>query len=182
MTWRLDDWACEKCGSRHEEMTDKADTRRAVPLLCQVCGEETPHIRLMSAPAPYRRERIQAHENVRIKGGKYDTEGFKQGPRVPDLPGADEADAKTAAALAALPSDASPADRDATLREASRDSPSGADYIAHMRKPEIMELSREHKAIAEANAQKRMRAKLIDAGQTTVAKSPLPCDAKELHK
>lgn len=179
-TWRLDDWQCADCGAVHEEMTDKTGPRETSHE-CPVCKCITWHARLMSAPAKYMRDKTRAH-NIRIHGGKYDTEGYQQGPHVPDLPGADAHDRKTADALAALPDNASKADIRAAMLDTGRGAPSLADYHDHMSKPEIRELKAEHAAINRSNAQKRARGQAINEGKTTVGKTPLPGDAKELHR
>jgi hypothetical protein len=181
VSYRLDDWRCDTCGTIREAMTERGGPRSAT-LACDGCSSETTHERLLSAPAEYLGEKVRNHCAVRIKGGKYDTEGYQQGPSIPDIPGAAEHDAKLAGAMAQLPPSARPEDRRAVMREAAADGPTIGDYHDHMRKPDVAELARERRKIDVANAAKRKRAEAVAAGKTTVRNSPLPCDAKELHR
>ena len=58
MTYRLDDWTCQTCGTVREEMTEKGGPRE-IEIPCLVCQAVTRHDRKLSAPAQYMGERLQ---------------------------------------------------------------------------------------------------------------------------
>jgi len=173
------DWECTVCQYVCQNVLSKRPAPKTRTLFCLSCDTETMHERLFPMPARYLGEKLRNDTGIRIKGGKYDTEGFEELPDIPDLPGAEEHAAKVSKAL----EQAESRDQGAKiLTEQAKDAPDGFDYRAHMEKPEIAEIVKEREVIDKRNVAKAKRAKLIDQGKATIRQMPLPGDAKEHHR
>lgn len=95
MGYRQFEWECVKCASRSHELVwvDHGSKPPDVTGLdCPKCKATLTHSRVMAAPAVYTYDRPYAPP---VHGGKYDTMGFRQPPKLPELPdGADFKQAK----------------------------------------------------------------------------------------
>jgi hypothetical protein len=89
MPWRQYDWECGECGDRRADLVwvdHGKDPPSQAELRCEYCFaefEETPHTRLISAPAVYTYDRPYA---PMVSGGKFDTMGQRELPKLPPLP------------------------------------------------------------------------------------------------
>ena len=80
------DWECTVCHAMREHIVqfpqgDKPPQFETIA--CEECERETWHQRLISLPAEYHGERVF---NPVVRGGSFDTAGFKALPSLPDLP------------------------------------------------------------------------------------------------
>lgn len=87
MAWRQYDWECTECTTRlYGELVwvdHGNDPPRHTTQGCEFCQIETVHIRLISAPARYTYDRPYA---PMVSGGKFDTMGQRELPKLPPLP------------------------------------------------------------------------------------------------
>jgi hypothetical protein len=82
---KLFDWKCRSCGATIEHVIDVAAKMlapRTMRSSCRSCRKRTTHERLMSAPAPYTGEKVYC---PRVYGGKFDTMGYRSGPKLPEI-------------------------------------------------------------------------------------------------
>lgn len=85
--FRLYDWQCDNCAMVHESVIcidSGSDAPRTKMLVCPDCGEEHLHIRLIPLPAQYMGEKPL---NPMVKGGTFDTEGYKRETALPEFKG-----------------------------------------------------------------------------------------------
>lgn len=84
--YRQDDWECTKChklGSHLVWVDHGAEKPKEVDIECTMCAAETKHERVLSMPAVYTYDRPYA---PMVSGGKFDTEGHRKPPPLPELP------------------------------------------------------------------------------------------------
>lgn len=86
MSFRQYDFLCWDCNTKATHLVDVpggGTPAKHYKLECKRCGKETGHERVMSAPAVYVYDRPYAPI---VYGGKFDTMGYKNPPRLPDIP------------------------------------------------------------------------------------------------
>lgn len=158
---RLFDWSCSSCGTRAEQLVrvpagQDLVKRRALP--CDPCGGYELHAVALSLPAPYMGERVI---NPMVRGGSFDTMGYRQQPALPDLPGEREHSERLSKALASAPV----SERRSVASEMSKTAPTMADYSALFSSPGYKEVVAERKRIRAENAEKRKRLAAIKRGE-----------------
>ena len=87
MPWRQYDWECAACDERHADLVwvdTGEDPPERAKLDCPHCGrDDISHDRRISAPAVYTYDRPYA---PMVSGGKFDTMGQRELPKLPPLP------------------------------------------------------------------------------------------------
>ena len=165
MAFKLIDFACSVCGHEMESLVDvPAGSERPKwrSDWCPVCETHTHQDALIGMPAPYMGERVC---NPEMYGGEFDTMGAKELPKLPDLPGQAEHQAKLRQRMRSVPDTASRAEAQAAFAEASKDAPSSADYASLFASKEYKHAEAERARIKKQNEQKRARAAAMRRGE-----------------
>lgn len=86
--YRLYDWECQRCYLSHEELVEQPEGSPPPGeawLMCEVCGTVTEHKRhRINIFAQYLADRPHA---PLVKGGRFDTEGYRQARALPEFTG-----------------------------------------------------------------------------------------------
>ena len=164
--YRLYDFECGKCGRVAEHLIDVPRGEKAYArysLFCRAgCSPfaETGHNRLATQLfAKYLKDR---EHNPRVFGGRFDTAGKQELPKLPKLPGIDQHMTKARESSAMFGE--SPEAR--RQWRAQCDGPSLADFRAHSQTSEYQEIKRERKEIKKRNSAKQKRDRAIGRGES----------------
>lgn len=171
----LFDWECSSCEAVSEAAVDRPAPATLL-IECGSCGVECEHKRLPPLTAKYLADRSFS---PLVKGGQFDTAGFKPAPAMPTIPGSDEVARRVSAVLGSIPRDAPIESAREALRAATEGGPTAADCMAFVKSREYVEAERAHVSVRRENAAKQARARLIRAGRNVdVRHNPLPGDPK----
>lgn len=170
----LYDLECMTCELVHEGFAHYNKSGR-YQLVCAKCRKETTHRRLPSLIAKYMGEKLM---NFEVAGGSFDTMGKRRLSKPPSFTEADEHSRKQAAAIKALPLNASRADI-VEAAESVGKGPSGADWRAHLNRPDVKEARALRREEMRRNRLKQKRAAAIKRGENiNMRNTRLPGDPK----
>ena len=159
MAFRLYDHRCKDCSVSVEHLIDVPHGEKA-PLEswldCTMCGTTTLHARELSKPAAYMGEKA---ENPVMRGGSYDTAGFRQLPPLPDLPGEAERASAYAKAIESNPG----VPEHEVLRKV--DAPSASDYKGLFQSKAWKQAKHDRELVTRENAAKRKRLRALQRGE-----------------
>ncbi len=166
--YRLFDWQCQRCKARNEHLNKVPageDSPSSAVLWCPTCATDTPHDRLMSAPARYCGE---DYHNPKMRGSRFDTLGHEAMPRLPPTPGMREHTAKINAIGRSLPDDIVGSDRRIEASRKAGKGPDISDIMSHHNKPEVREVKEARAQVRARNKRKRERVAALSAPGNTV--------------
>lgn len=155
--FRLWDWECMKCGKVHQDLV-RVPNGKTTPsrrrTFCSSCMTRTNHWRRFPVVAKYLGDR---DDSPVVHGGRFDTAGYRKGPKIPKMPGEVENEKACSDAVAALPENATYDERKKAVMDAAKHGPGLADYVEHWKRPDVKHAFDEKIRIRKENKEKQRR-------------------------